>query len=120
MIKIGEDMVLKVFSKADDIDRSGMFYDTNLNGWVNKCKMLARQFLIASQFFEVIRAECYETNSDSEFPGDLEEKLKYSKVKTHDILNALNQGLTPTAGGFESESKVSIKSSIYTVLQLII
>eukprot|EP00948_MAST-09A_sp_MAST-9A-sp1_P004181 g4181.t1 len=102
---ICEDMVLRVFQKADDLDRSGMFYDTSVPNWVNKCKGLARQFLIASQFFEVVRAECYETNEENEFPGDLEEKLKYSKLKTAEILRSLNDGVPPVSSGYEGSDE---------------
>eukprot|EP01031_Cornospumella_fuschlensis_P030317 gene30317-36636_t len=80
--RVCRDHAHKVFSKADDVDRSGM-----------ADKAIAKLFYAAGTFFDIL---------EQFGPLDSEtiHKKKYAKWKAAEILNAINAGVTPTAGGY--------------------
>ncbi|KAI9029375.1 Vta1 like-domain-containing protein [Hyaloraphidium curvatum] len=75
-----ENFALKIFSNADNEDRAGQ-----------ATKKTAKTFLAASMFLELLKIF-----------GDLEEevdqKMKYARWKTADIIKAINEGRVPQPG----------------------
>ncbi|KAE8213516.1 hypothetical protein CF327_g2971 [Tilletia walkeri] len=85
-----ENFALKVFTAADNQDRSGQ-----------ATRATARNFLVASQFLEVL-------NVFGALDPEIAEKIKYAKWKAADIAKAFKEGRTPVAGppgGEETEAE---------------
>lgn len=70
----------RIFLAADNEDRAGQ-----------ATKKTGRLFLVASQFFEVMRVF-------GELPEEIEERIRYAKWKAADIVKALNEGRQPHPG----------------------
>ncbi|KAG0170456.1 hypothetical protein DFQ28_002078 [Apophysomyces sp. BC1034] len=91
-----ENFALKVFFNADNEDRAG-----------KSSKKTAKNFLAASIFLELLKTfgELDPEASDQV----VEEKIKYSKWKATDIMKALREGRTPTAGppGGDDQAEIS-------------
>lgn len=85
----------RIFLAADNEDRAGQ-----------ATKKTGRLFLVASQFFEVMRVF-------GELPEEIEERIKYAKWKAADIIKALNEGREPHPGpiGSGAEDKQQSPSS---------
>ncbi|KAL9934251.1 hypothetical protein V8E36_006707 [Tilletia maclaganii] len=75
-----ENFALKVFVAADNQDRAG-----------KATKATARNFLVASQFLEVL-------NAFGPLETEIAEKVKYAKWKAADLAKAFKEGRTPVAG----------------------
>ncbi|TPX49843.1 hypothetical protein SeLEV6574_g01236 [Synchytrium endobioticum] len=75
-----ENFALKIFLNADNEDRAG-----------KASKKTAKTFLAASLFLELLRIF-------GDIEGEVDEKIKYSKFKAADIMKALREDRTPTAG----------------------
>ncbi|KAF8445600.1 Vta1 like-domain-containing protein [Boletus edulis BED1] len=91
-----ENFALKVFQTADDEDRAG-----------NATKSIAKKFLVAANFFEVLRVFPKTDVSESS-----ESKLKYAKWKAADIAKALREGRRPTPGPAGSQLDPELASSL--------
>ncbi|KAG6380887.1 Vta1 like-domain-containing protein [Boletus reticuloceps] len=91
-----ENFALKVFKSADDEDRAG-----------NATKSIAKKFLVAANFFEVLRVFPKTDISESS-----ESKLKYAKWKAVDIAKALREGRRPTPGPAGSQLDPELASSL--------
>ncbi|CAD6886364.1 unnamed protein product [Tilletia controversa] len=84
-----ENFALKVFTAADNQDRAGQ-----------ATRATARNFLVASQFLEVL-------DVFGALDPEIAEKIKYAKWKAADIAKAFKEGRTPVAGppgGEENEA----------------
>ncbi|KAG6837673.1 hypothetical protein H0H93_004949 [Arthromyces matolae] len=79
-----ENFALKVFTQADNEDRSG-----------SATRSTAKKFLAAAHFFEVLRIFS---------KAESEEKIKYAKWKAADIAKAFREGRKPTPGPAVSEA----------------
>jgi len=76
-----KNFALRMFKVADDDDRAG-----------TPTKTTAANFLVAGRIFDVL-------SQFGALSNDLQEKRKYAKWKTSDIMNKLKSGQTPTSGG---------------------
>ncbi|KAK0522625.1 hypothetical protein OC834_006206 [Tilletia horrida] len=96
-----ENFALKVFTAADNQDRAG-----------KATKATARNFLVASQFLEVL-------NAFGALDTEISEKVKYAKWKAADISKALKEGRTPLAGppGGEETEAIAVTTPGDTVAE---
>ncbi|KAJ3880824.1 Vta1 like-domain-containing protein [Lentinula edodes] len=83
-----ENFALRVFSVADDEDRSG-----------NSTRSTAKKFLAAANFLEVLK-----TFPKTELTEATEGKIRYSKWKAADIAKAFREGRKPTPGAAGEQS----------------
>ncbi|THV07522.1 DUF605-domain-containing protein [Dendrothele bispora CBS 962.96] len=77
-----ENFAVKVFSIADNEDRSG-----------NSTRSTAKKFLAAANFLEVLK-----TFPKTDITESVEEKIRYAKWKAADIAKAFREGRKPTPG----------------------
>jgi vacuolar protein sorting-associated protein VTA1 len=87
-----ENFGLKIFMNADNQDRSGTaskFVALILSA--NSIRKTAKTFLAASMFLELLKIF-------GPLEEEIEQKVKYSKWKTADIVKALKEGRQPQAG----------------------
>lgn len=82
-----------VFQRADDEDRAGA-----------SSKATAKIFYSAASFYDVLE-------QFGELDADIKDKRKYAKWKAADILNAIKEGRTPTAGSFDDATGKSASQS---------
>ncbi|KAJ1963627.1 hypothetical protein GGI12_001942 [Dipsacomyces acuminosporus] len=80
---------LKIFAKADTEERQG-----------KATKVTARNFIVSSQFLQVISAF-------GTLPSDIAEKIKYAKWKAAEILKAIREGRTPVPSADAAPAPVS-------------
>ncbi|KAJ3919648.1 DUF605-domain-containing protein [Lentinula edodes] len=83
-----ENFALRVFSVADDEDRSG-----------NSTRSTAKKFLAAANFLEILK-----TFPKTELTEATEGKIRYSKWKAADIAKAFREGRKPTPGAAGEQS----------------
>ncbi|KAG0245485.1 hypothetical protein BGW41_000112 [Actinomortierella wolfii] len=72
-----ENFALKIFAKADDEDRRGQ-----------ATQKTAKSYIAAANFLELLKVF-------GEIDSDTEEKIKYSKWRTIEIVKAIREGRTP-------------------------
>lgn len=83
-----ENFALKVFVGADNEDRAG-----------KATRGTAKNFLIASQFLELLKIF-------GSIDAEMQEKIRYAKWKAADIAKAFKEGRTPQAGPAGGDDKV--------------
>ena len=98
---ICEKFAFKVFSLADDVDRTGTV-----------TKETARIFNAATIFFDILE-------QFGELTSEIQEKRKYTKFKTIDILKALKEGRTPIRGAPGEEKINETTSNLNTSVESI-
>ncbi|RXW24036.1 hypothetical protein EST38_g1834 [Candolleomyces aberdarensis] len=88
-----ENFSLRVFSAADNEDRSG-----------RATKATAKKFLVAANFLEVLK-----TFNNADISESNLEKIRYAKWKAAEIAKAFREGRTPAPGppGFAEEQEIA-------------
>eukprot|EP01035_Chromulina_nebulosa_P019473 gene19473-25355_t len=100
-----ENFAHSVFNRADDEDRNSI-----------PTKVTAKIYYSAITFFEILE-------QFGELDNEIKEKLKYSKWRTTEILNAIKEGRQPTPGGFtdsinniiQDNASINVDSSINVI-----
>ncbi|KZT05846.1 DUF605-domain-containing protein [Laetiporus sulphureus 93-53] len=82
-----ENFALKLFTMADNEDRRG-----------EATRKTAKKFLVAANFFEVLRTFDKPGSSSTPTDNSNEDKIRYAKWKAADIAKAFREGRKPTPG----------------------